>query len=1160
MLLLSIALASAAVLLCVHGTHSRIASLVFATAVWVLLLIIGVYVVSDQLGGQGIDDAVWFHLRAGIPDAGLSEFSGLIALSAVYLAAILLMAVGIYRWSWVDPVKRRARRFGSLGALCLLLAYAFNPGVGDLFKLSSANVMARVPAVAPDSYWLPDSEQWVLNDRNVVYIYLESVERTYLDQTLFPGLTPNLMRLEQEALSFTDVMQTFGSNFTMAGIVSTLCGIPLVTSSHGNSMFGVDQFLPEAVCLSDLLNDKGYDLNFLGGASLNFAGKGNFFRTHGFRRAEGRQELRGALDDPSYMSAWGLYDDTLFEIATARFDELATGDQPFGLFMLTLDTHHPRGHVSRYCQAIEYADGADPILDAVHCADQMVADLVAHIRASEIADNTVIVINSDHLAMPNTVWDTLGQGTRRNLLMMLGPDIEPQRKHRPAVLMDVAPTLLGVLGAPIEGLGFGRNLLSERPSLAEVKDDVYDYLAGQRGFLSSLWSFPDIDSGFTIVPEEGVVRVQERTLRLPVLLTLDEQLSIDEVRFEFDSRISLVRQLSQFDYDQRFIWVDGCDQVLGWADRYAVDISDHDRLCVGLGALGIPSWDVSPVDAPLSMTFGELRNALGAINFDQEVAATRQESMRFARNYGFSPPPRYQPEPVLAGSFVLASSGGPMGQSLVDDLANPLGPMAPVELRRGLSLLGFNVGAQALLLQHFDTCTETIEALTEGRYRFQDDVERFKGQFGAFAIMAHDSAVCDGRDLSSLFADSRLTEWRSIGVRTPYIGLISGNGAVSEFVGDYEARLVIQAEDFIRPRNPRQTGSTAALQMLPFVTLGASMSALETGLNGVEPGGGWGSLIAVALTRGPDGDLQCRAETALPEVNSAANDECSVAGLSEWLQRHPGARLVATVADDAVDLLAQLALHHPDVAWRTLPRVLEVRDYFEARHLGYGDVIFDLQRHDAAMPIGALMHMDLFALAMPADWADRGWAHHAFEQLGVMTYAYSVDDVDQLQRVQRQGIHGVFTTHLQQRMPVVYTVNSVGGPEQISTITRLGDQTSWPLKRGINLVAWDQDSQPQVMAHVDTCAAEVGQQSLAAIMEHYQQHHSTWAVVAHDSAVCGDSVLAEVFADTPFEEWRQLELRQPYIAIVADDGSIHENIGPPQGAIAEQIVVWRTPN
>ena len=45
-----------------------------------------------------------------------------------------------------------------------------------------------------------------------------------------------------------------------------------------------------------------------------------------------------------------MYDDSLFELAWEEFISLAQHEEPFGLFLLTLDTHHPDGYSSASCQ------------------------------------------------------------------------------------------------------------------------------------------------------------------------------------------------------------------------------------------------------------------------------------------------------------------------------------------------------------------------------------------------------------------------------------------------------------------------------------------------------------------------------------------------------------------------------------------------------------------------------------------------------------------------------------------------------------------------------------------------------------------------------------------------------------------------------------------
>ena len=132
-------------------------------------------------------------------------------------------------------------------------------------------------------------------------------------------------------------------------------------------MLPIDGFLPRARCLGDVLSEQGYDLSFIGGANLNFAGKGNFYQTHRFDTILGKEELTQKLAVGNYQSSWGLYDDTTLEYVFESLEKKTNSKKPFGIFALTLDTHHPNGHPSRSCQNISYQDGKNPILNSVEC-------------------------------------------------------------------------------------------------------------------------------------------------------------------------------------------------------------------------------------------------------------------------------------------------------------------------------------------------------------------------------------------------------------------------------------------------------------------------------------------------------------------------------------------------------------------------------------------------------------------------------------------------------------------------------------------------------------------------------------------------------------------------------------------------------------------------
>lgn len=149
--------------------------------------------------------------------------------------------------------------------------------------------------------------------------------------------------------------------------------------------------------------------------------------------------------------------------------------------------------------------------------------------------------------------------------------------------------------------------------------------------------------------------------------------------------------------------------------------------------------------------------------------------------------------PDLTGDFIIRSAGGiRQGKTIIE---NNL-----VSANRGLTLYGVLESGPAIPIQYLDTCGSSLESLTSRGYSFQSDISRLGGVFGAFIIVAHDSAVCVTRDLASLFLNTGLTQFSKIGFRTPYIAVISGANQVREYVGDTDQILFIEASKFIQKK------------------------------------------------------------------------------------------------------------------------------------------------------------------------------------------------------------------------------------------------------------------------------------------------------------------------------------------------------------------------
>jgi phosphoglycerol transferase len=326
-------------------------------------------------------------------------------------------------------------------------------------------------------------------------------------------------------------------------------------------------------------------LTFLGGADLDFAGKGKFYATHGFSEIMGKSELQSMLEDPAYLNEWGLYDDVLLEYAFKRFEQLSLASSPFALVLLTMDTHHPRGHLSRKCDGIRYQSGDNPVLNAVKCSDYLLSKFVRDVMRSPHWENTLIVVASDHLAMGNTATHLLEQGDRNNMFMVFDADHENGvMVNKPGTTLDIAPTVLSLLGFDVPAFGLGRSLLSVEPTLIEQESDLKRRLSSLQSEIALFWGYPVLQDGLRINAAQRRLHVNERVFQLPTLLHLGENGEILDVFFEFqlfDYSEKLTSYFGRMDHDDVVVWIDSCQNFSG----FALEFEDA-SFCVYLGKVG----------------------------------------------------------------------------------------------------------------------------------------------------------------------------------------------------------------------------------------------------------------------------------------------------------------------------------------------------------------------------------------------------------------------------------------------------------------------------------------------------------------------------------------------------------------------------------------------
>ena len=160
--------------------------------------------------------------------------------------------------------------------------------------------------------------------RNLIYIYMESTELTFMDKEHggdFPeNLRPELMALGEEGEDFAGEGEKRnggialpGATWTMGAIFGESTGLPLKISIEQNSMDSQKHFFPSVTALGDILEEEGYNQKFLLGSVGYFGGRELFMEDHGNVAVEDFSYWKRKGKFPkNYWVNWGFEDEKLF--------------------------------------------------------------------------------------------------------------------------------------------------------------------------------------------------------------------------------------------------------------------------------------------------------------------------------------------------------------------------------------------------------------------------------------------------------------------------------------------------------------------------------------------------------------------------------------------------------------------------------------------------------------------------------------------------------------------------------------------------------------------------------------------------------------------------------------------------------------------------------
>lgn len=289
-------------------------------------------------------------------------------------------------------------------------------------------------------------------DYNVVLVLEESLGSDFIgilgDDR---GLSPNFDRISQRGILFDRCFAT--GNRTARALEATLTALPPIPTE---SILKRDHS-EHVTSLARILAGRDYRRLFVYGGRGLFDGMRSFMMNNGFERFI----EQGDFENPDFTTAWGVSDEAIFDRALAEFDALHEAGEPFFATVLTVSNHQPYTYPEGRIDLDPSARRRDHV---VKYADFALGRFLDEAQSHAFYDKTIFVVLGDHGARVYGAQMFPLKSYRVPVLMILpGGERAGTRCSTLACSLDIAPTIMGLLGGKYDSVFFGRDALNLPP-------------------------------------------------------------------------------------------------------------------------------------------------------------------------------------------------------------------------------------------------------------------------------------------------------------------------------------------------------------------------------------------------------------------------------------------------------------------------------------------------------------------------------------------------------------------------------------------------------------------------------------------------------------------------------------------------------------------------
>lgn len=344
----------------------------------------------------------------------------------------------------------------------------------DAVAAGSYNAGPIIDYVLAQEPSLKNEYTGIFAGKNLILITAEAFTKEVID----PDRTPTLYRMQTQGINFTDYYQPAWGGSTTGGEMSNLLG--LVPDCTGLMMQVSDQ--KPSITMGYQLQQQGY-------FSMAFHNNtGTFYSRDQTHKNLGYSQFISTDDGMDVGSGWPASDLNMMIDTIPRYID----HQPFSVYYMTVSGHSTYNEYNAMSKKnydvvadLPYAESVKCYLAANQELEYAMAELISRLEEAGIADDTVIVLSTDHYPYgldASLTWqnekDCLNQlfGVKdvndvvrdHSALLIWSGCLEGKNivVDSPTFSLDILPTLYNLFGIPFESRMFvGRDVFSDKEPL-----------------------------------------------------------------------------------------------------------------------------------------------------------------------------------------------------------------------------------------------------------------------------------------------------------------------------------------------------------------------------------------------------------------------------------------------------------------------------------------------------------------------------------------------------------------------------------------------------------------------------------------------------------------------------------------------------------------------